>query len=342
MNRRGNIRGNIRENATGYFSRSEWLRLASGLIFLAVLYQMMVIARQPSVWRFLVQEEELVPVPPPSPAAVPNDGPTDLDPDEREIAREHFQAITDKEKLTAEEMPVYWRMMRWARNQSFESLKGRARRDLLFAHLMERPEVHRGELIHLNLHLMRSLTYEVEENSAGLDRLYEVWGWTNESQPYPYVVVFPEWPEGMPLGADIREDAEVEAYFFKLLAYEARDDKRRAAPLLIGRLTWRKPATPELTKTDWWTIALVFGVGATLVALLQWRWFRLGDLPPSVLPNLAKPVTGDQFLASLDKDFDENFTVNVDTNSTPTHTHLSEGTTEKNPPSWPSDQGDRS
>ena len=41
--------------------------------------------------------------------------------------RRLFEAVTDKTKLESVEMPAYWRLMRWARAQSFAELAQRAR-----------------------------------------------------------------------------------------------------------------------------------------------------------------------------------------------------------------------
>src|SRR5439155_15597492 len=82
-------------------------------------------------------------------------GPNDLQPFEQSQAEYLFQAVSDKSPLAAEEMPAYWKLMRWSMTQSFDELWQRARKDRYFTHLAEAPQKHRGELIALKVSLRR-------------------------------------------------------------------------------------------------------------------------------------------------------------------------------------------
>ena len=209
-------------------------------------------------------------------ASQPPPPPTDQDPEEIEAAREEYQAISDKDILRAEEMPLYWRMIGWQEQQSFAQLEKRSRRDLMFAHLFDRPADHRGQILRLKLRLVRSLSYE-EENSRGVQqRLYEAWGHTDESRPEPYVIVLTSLPTDFPIGHDIEEEVTFCGYFVKLMAYRARDDKPRASPLLVGKLMWQKRASgTNLSDSSWPTILLI---GGAILALAAVR-FGLSFLP---------------------------------------------------------------
>ena len=88
----------------------------------------------------------------------------------------------------------------------------------------------------------------------------EAWGCTDESRTNPYLVVFTERPNEMPIGPNIREDVTFHGYFLKLLSYEAQDDKRRMTPLLIGRLVWHPaPSTANSITTSPWFWRTVVG-----------------------------------------------------------------------------------
>jgi len=211
-----------------------------------------------------------------------DDVPNDLDPAEQEAAQRDFQTVFDKENFTVIDMPAYWRLYKWAKSQSAQSLRARGRRDLLFTHLWERPSQYRGQLIRLNLlHLRRILSYNPEiENHKDVRRVYEAWGVTDESRLNPYVIVFTDLPEGMPLGPDVHEDVTFSGYFLKILPYVAADDKQRGAPLLIGRVIWHPVPKVEAPKVAEWQWGLMFG-GAVLVLLLLLQWLpnrlRRGD-----------------------------------------------------------------
>lgn len=293
--------------AGGLFRGRELPRLFTMLAMLAVLWMMAARARDPDTWRWLTSDPEggkkterdpeiADHAPPPAKAlrpaaaesadvAVP--GPTDEDPEELDAAREEFQAVSDREPLAVEEMPAYWRLMKWARAQSFDQLKKRAAAEargqpgghIFFTQVWEQPEKYRGKLLYLRLHLKRALAHEAPENALGVKQVYEAWGWTEESKSFPYLVVFPDRPAGLPLGPDIHEEAVFVGYFLKLMSYEAFD-VRRAAPLVIGRLHWKENLARTALRQNrpgyFWPVALGGGV---LLLVLVLRWVYLFRRP---------------------------------------------------------------
>ncbi len=214
---------------------------------LALLYALINWAGNADNWRWLVQKPPAVSPGPPSTAPerpLPKaTGPTEEDPDQTEMAREEFQAVTDgTTKLGPEEMVPYNRLVFWVRNQSFARLDRRAQHGLWYTDLYDQPDKHRGELVALSLDIRRAK--DVGENEYGM-KLYEVWGATEESRGRLYDLIVLDYPKGMPLGYDIRENARFAGYFLKLQGYEpanARPGQRpEKAPLLIGRLDWAAP-----------------------------------------------------------------------------------------------------
>lgn len=188
---------------------------------------------------------------------------SELVPEEAEILKQELELVEDKVPLEAMEMGAYWRLISWAQSQTPEEMDQRARRDIQFTHLWERPARYRGQLVRLNLRLVRSLRYEAEKNRHGVEWLYEGWGTTTDSGSNPYVVVFTDWPQGMPLGEGLEEDVTVEGYFLKLFPYNARDGKGRLAPLLIGRLNWHRAQVDQSqnsTNLIWTGLVIVCGV----------------------------------------------------------------------------------
>lgn len=270
------------------------LRIVSMIFLLAVLSMMYQRAADPQSWKWLAAVDEDVPARAPvvveavrcEPANLPIVPPAEqepalaLDPDERDAAREEFQAVSDRTPLDAPEMASYWRLMRWSRSQPFTELEKRARHDLVFTNLWEQPEKYRGELIQLRLHIKRALSHEAPENPADVKTVYEAWGWTDESRSFPYLVVFSELPPELPLGPDIHEEAVFVGYFHKIMSYQAYDAPR-GAPLLIGRLQYqRNEAREALRHRDdgsFWPAAAIGGA-VVLMIIGSWvfksRWSR--------------------------------------------------------------------
>jgi hypothetical protein len=204
-------------------------------------------------------------------------GPNDEDPVEQEDVKPLFEAVTDRQPMLAADSPAYWRLMKWARSSTFADLQKRSRRDVPFVKLWQEPEKHRGELIQLRLHVLRILSWEAPENSAGVKTTYEIWGWTNDSRN-PYVVNVAELPPGLSEGASVQGEVLFQGYFLKLFAYDAFNDVHRGAPLLVGRVKSVAPTSPPPVLPKAWgrlPWQILAGGGALLALMLASLFWKL-------------------------------------------------------------------
>jgi len=260
-------------------------RLTSLLMMLFVLGLMYSRAKDPATWRWLAPEPLAAADQPVEtreaktrehPRAVDEvvAGPTDEDPDEWDEAQRLFGAISDKAALDRTEMPAYWRLMKWARAQTFAELASRARGNMTYTQFWEQPDRLRGKLVRLKLHVRRAIHNDaIPKNPLGLEHVFELWGATDESKSYPYALVVDELPADLPTGGDVHYDVEFVGYFLKLTRYEAFD-KARASPLLIGRIRSLEPP-PSAKKTAdgqaWiWTVC-----GAIAMVSGAWLWVTM-------------------------------------------------------------------
>lgn len=252
------------------------------VVLLGVVGLLMVQARNPANWKWFAGEQPAPnrPAETPRPAAakaggVPPGGtvapgPTDEDPEQRADSTEEFQAVTDGTiGIQPEEMLAYWRLLLWTEHQSLETLQRRARANVFFTELMQFPEKFRGRLVTLDLNVRRVLAYDLDDTPLGKRRLYELWGFTEESKAWLYVAVTAHLPEGMAVGPEVEERVRLTGYFFKLQGYFEAGAKPRApalrAPLLVGRLSRfaPPPGVQASPGDDWWTAAVL--IGACLV-----------------------------------------------------------------------------
>jgi len=184
-------------------------------------------------------------------------GPTDAEIEERDGAAEEYMALTDGGiELGKEEMPAYWRLFGWTQHQSTPQLQKRAQREFAFNQFIRDSDQQRGKLFLVELNVRRVLAYDAPENKAGVKKVYEIWGWTTESQAWLYCVLTPELPPGMPTGTDVHERATFAGYFLKVQGYHAAGagprDKPLQAPLLIGRIGWSPSALSSAqAESDW-------------------------------------------------------------------------------------------
>jgi hypothetical protein len=266
-----------------FFRGSELPRMITLVLMLGVLVLLIDIARKPATWTWLAPndrearqagEEKSHPASGRESRVAAWDpeaaGPTDLDPLEQDAAREEFQAITDKTPLAPDEMPAYWRLMAWERHQSTDALLKRAVSNVTYNDLWQRPAEWRGKLVQLRVHLRQAIALQdLPDNPLDVKSLYEVTGWTSDSWNWYWMIV-PQLPPGMPLGADIYEEATFVGYFLKLQPYEDRQGKSRAMPVLIGRLIWHPSQGEIVARGDQW--AWTWYLGGALVALFVVRW----------------------------------------------------------------------
>lgn len=264
------------------------LSLLMGLFVLGMLYQR---AKEPQFWSWLTNEsradsadvdesakpKEPLPTPnsqlPTSENIIP--GPNETDADELAKLRTNLKAVQDRQVLQNFDMPAYWQLMRWSRTRPIAELEKIARRDVPYSHLWEEPDLYRAQPFRLKLHIRRVLKYEPSKNPQDLKMVYEAWGWTEDSRSYPFCVVFPDMPEGLPIGTDVDADFVFVGYFLKWMSYQAFDVKKNA-PLLVGRL---RPATKAtgLAKASNWETAFLTLVGGVLL-LSFFGWFAIYGL----------------------------------------------------------------
>lgn len=254
-------------------------RALSLLFAVAVLWLLFGRLKDPATWRTLLDlKDDSASTPLLAPEADSKleeivAGPNDRDDVESQRARDLCQLVTDRTPLKPREMHAYWKLMTWSRTEPFADLQARALNDVAFTQLWEQPDRYRGKLITLRLHVRRVLKYDSPPNPQNLPFTYEAWGWTDESRSYPYVVVFPECPPGLPVGTDIRGEVVFVGYFLKVMSYTAFDTAR-GAPLLVGRVqaipvhTLPAPSRPD----PLWMIIVV--LGATIIIGLG-VWFQL-------------------------------------------------------------------
>ena len=254
------------------------------LMVIGLLYNR---ARDARTWSWLAPEADAASEPPQSatvasPQAPPletvRSGPTDLNEGQTTEAAKLLAAITDRQKLVDVEMPAYWRLLGWAQAQTFAELSQRAQRDVPFTTLYDQPENYRAKPLRLRLNVRRILDFDAPENSVGVKKVYEAWGWTDDSKSRPYVVVFSELPPGVKVGTEVDHNVVFAGYFLKWMQYETYQGQRQSAPLLLGRLQPQAPAAAPRASSPWsiWDFAFFAG-GAVIIAFGLRSAFRRNE-----------------------------------------------------------------
>ncbi len=212
-----------------------------------------------------------------------------------------FEAVQDRAPLQFRENAAYAELLKRSREISLEELADKARTDVLFPDLLARPERYRG--IPIRFQGTAILVKPVEDLPPAISpsgRAFEAWVITNDSQKFPYVVVFESAPEGLPAGTGVRAFVVFQGYFLKLLAYQA-GDKPRVAPLLIGQLAYhpefsgpanRPGGLGRLNAPGNWLPAVVIGLLAIYLIFRTTQQTRRLLAPTSSSSTSRRPIQG--------------------------------------------------
>jgi hypothetical protein len=213
----------------------------------------------------------------------------------REIDRSQFGAIRDKKPGQPGEAPIIYQMLCVAATTPPTELAAAARRDVFFVNLFNDPDLYRGKPIHVEGVLSRLTKREdlAAKNPYGITEVYEAWIFTENQIQNPIVVLLTDIPKGLKPGMEMRENVSLNAYFFKLFAFQTADQKWHAGPMLIGHsMTWKRVAE-GMGSTE----ALWLGVGFVLLltagAFIFWwnsrRDDELSDQFHSMVRDVSKP-----------------------------------------------------
>ena len=230
-----------RRTARPFGQSTSYARLVSMLMALVVIGFFYNRLKDPTIWRFITDDPVHAQEPDrQKPIAVEQPetlvpGPNDLDDASADEMRQLLDFVVDRAPLKTREMHAYWKLIDWSRTEPIRELERRAKTNIPFKDFWEQPNRYRGELIRLRLHVRRVLQYDAPANPSNIKTVHEAWGWTDDSLSFPYVIVFPEAPAGLPIGQDVRTEVVFTGYFLKIMTYTAFDHPR-GAPLLVGRV----------------------------------------------------------------------------------------------------------
>jgi len=209
-----------------------------------------------------------------------------------------FETVSDRTAIGFRDSAAYSLLLERTRSKTPVQLAEAARRDLVLAHLWERPELYRGVPIHLLGTVRRILYYESKLSKTGW--LYEAWIFPNDERTIPYVCVFEEAPKGLPIGPAVSERVVFNGYFLKIMRYQA-EDVVRGAPVLVGRIGWEPSAASAPVavagrdQTLFWSLVVLGGF--FVLSLFRWGFqlFRLFTATGTPRRELAASPPAEEF-----------------------------------------------
>lgn len=135
----------------------------------------------------------------------------------------------------------------------------------VFVDLFQNPELYEGQAVTLSGYAREIRTYPAGENSEGIERLYEAWVYTDDSQSNPAIVIAASASPDLPIGDDLQVPVRATGYFLKIYGYRAKDTTRVAPMILAGKIELL--SEPELAGAPPWLLGLV---GLLCAAIIFW------------------------------------------------------------------------
>ena len=212
----------------------------------------------------------------------PNSGPGEEPIDESAKLQELLSLVRDNTpNVHMRENPAYFLLMKQVMERTNEQLRSEVTTNPRFNDLYKKPGDYRGQLIHVKLNARRILPVPIKaRNVAGVTKLYEIWGWTEEAKAWMYCCIVPELPPGFEEG-DVSKRIELTGYFFKMQGYQpgnaAPNARFLVAPLIIGRIVDAGPVQAKANGSfGYWPLILIVGFGSIVMFRLMMHMRGMG------------------------------------------------------------------
>jgi hypothetical protein len=313
--------GHNRWSAPNYLGRGQQRRLLllmlmAGMVLAAVFY-----AADPKNWNWLGQlnrrragaqnaavdtrlkprreEDGVIVARKPQAAAVPKSGKLFAGVDAKLLTE-----VRDDTPLRRAELPAMFQLLSVARRADPRALIEASLGTPAFVQLLQQPESFRGQLVTVRGHVRGVIEMPAGENDAGVRELFQLWLQPQDDGTNPIVIECLDLPKAFPRGEHLDEQVEATGFYFKRMAYAARDRTMLLAPLVLAEsVDWTpKPQAAGPQPMDWkqlaWgaTVAL-FAAALLLVFVLPRRRGSADALPHHV--SGGKPAAGLEQLDEL-------------------------------------------
>ena len=188
-----------------------------------------------------------------------------------------LKLVRDDRWLTANENPAYYGLLNQANEIPQQELAASAKEFIqkrrteaklsTFVDMIRNTKEFRGQPVVMKGHILQTLEYEAEENSFGIEHLYESTLYTEDSQSHPTTIIFLEKPDNLPLGGETVNGVTVYGYFLKTYLYPSSDKATRKAPLILAKTLTVQPSKVAKLPTE--TNPMIYwGIGSGLAVLI--------------------------------------------------------------------------
>ena len=163
----------------------------------------------------------------------------------------YLAKIEDDRVLLRSEREAWFNLLEVLNNSEAITLEKASAGPVGFVQLFEQPQTYRGRLVDVTGTVHRVHHVDAPQNEHGIDRYFICWIRPSGGANSPIVSYVLEIPKNFPVSEELREEVGFTGFFFKRLAYVAKDGSRTAPLILAKTMKWNRPvaAAPEFVET---------------------------------------------------------------------------------------------
>ena len=168
------------------------------------------------------------------------------------IDRFSMDQVEDDSVFRGAEHPAWFRCLEDLASSTANEIRQRSLGRVSFLQLFRQPAEYRGRVVTIRGSARLAYRVSAPANTKGIDGYYVIWMKPMSGQLSPFIVYCLHLPPEFPAvrekdqqghGTELSEELELDAFFFKRQAYQARDGLN-TAPLLLAKVPRWLPAKP--------------------------------------------------------------------------------------------------
>ncbi len=154
------------------------------------------------------------------------------------LSRQQLEQIQDDALFRRAEQEVWRQLLELLHQREASELEKQSEGLVSYGQLFRQSGAYRGRLITVRGQLRRAERIPMPANAWGQRYYYQTWLQPADHPSNPIQIYCLELPEGFPLGLQIQEEVEITGFYFKRVAYQARDGLRTAPTLVAKTVRW--------------------------------------------------------------------------------------------------------
>lgn len=199
------------------------------------------------------------------------------------------KSIEDDAVYRAREQEAWFTLLQGLNQATPDEIAKASEGRVGFIQIYEQPTYYRGRIVSVRGRIREAKWVYAHENSYGIRGYFLCWLLPAGGPTSPIQIYLLDLPEDFPRGENIDEDVEIHGYFFKRVAYAAKDATRLAPVILAKSPVWTPPSARPRALPPNYPLLAAIGVLTLFVGVgLAWYMFQITPEPvPSHSPFAA-------------------------------------------------------